>query len=62
MRVIVKIQKIKIQSHHVRITPEDIVPDVDMASREMRITPPKGLLELNSRSDKRSKKERHAMV
>lgn len=41
---------------------EDIVPDVDMASREMRITPPKGLLELNSRSDKRSKKERHAMV
>lgn len=41
---------------------EDIVPDVDMASREMRITPSKGLLELNSRSDKRSKKERHAMV
>lgn len=41
---------------------EDIVPDVDMASREMRITPPKGLLELNSRSNKRSKKERHAMV
>lgn len=41
---------------------EDIVPDVDMASREMWITPPKGLLELNSRSDKRSKKERHAMV
>ncbi|PWZ12491.1 Thiosulfate/3-mercaptopyruvate sulfurtransferase 2 [Zea mays] len=41
---------------------EDIVPDVDMGSREMRITPPKGLLELNSRSDKRSKKERHAMV
>jgi hypothetical protein len=28
----------------------------------MRITPSKGLLELNSRSDKRSKKERHAMV
>lgn len=41
---------------------EDIVPDVDMASREMWITPPKGLLELNSRSDKRSKKERRAMV
>ncbi|XP_066368176.1 uncharacterized protein [Miscanthus floridulus] len=40
---------------------EDIVPDVDMASREMWITPPKGLLELNSRSDKRSKKERRAM-
>ncbi|PWZ19554.1 Ribosome maturation factor RimM [Zea mays] len=40
---------------------EDIVPDVDMASREMRITPPKGLLELNSRADKRSKKERRAM-
>ncbi|PAN18109.1 hypothetical protein PAHAL_3G179000 [Panicum hallii] len=40
---------------------EDIVPDVDMESREMWITPPKGLLELNSRSDKRSKKERRAM-
>lgn len=41
---------------------ENIVPDVDMESREMWITPPKGLLELNSRSDKRSKKERRAMV
>lgn len=40
---------------------EDIVPDVDMESREMWITPPKGLLELNSRSDKRSKKERRVM-
>ncbi|CAN6359123.1 unnamed protein product [Urochloa humidicola] len=40
---------------------EDIVPDVDMESREMWITPPKGLLELNSRSDNRSKKERRAM-
>ncbi|CAL4894877.1 unnamed protein product [Urochloa decumbens] len=40
---------------------EDIVPDVDMENREMWITPPKGLLELNSRSDKRSKKERRAM-
>ncbi|KAB8100616.1 hypothetical protein EE612_031191 [Oryza sativa] len=41
---------------------EDIVPDIDMESREMWITPPKGLLELNARSDKRSKKERRAMV
>lgn len=41
---------------------EDIVPDVDMENREMRITPPKGLLDLNARSDKRSKKERRAMV
>ncbi|KAK3134815.1 hypothetical protein QOZ80_5BG0411040 [Eleusine coracana subsp. coracana] len=40
---------------------QDIVPDVDMEKREMWITPPKGLLELNSRSDKRSKKERRAM-
>ncbi|OEL25907.1 putative 16S rRNA-processing protein RimM [Dichanthelium oligosanthes] len=40
---------------------ENIVPDVDMESREMWITPPKGLLELNLRSDKRSKKERRAM-
>uniref|UniRef100_A0A0D9WJT6 RimM N-terminal domain-containing protein n=1 Tax=Leersia perrieri TaxID=77586 RepID=A0A0D9WJT6_9ORYZ len=40
---------------------EDIVPDVDVESREMWITPPKGLLELNARSDKRSKKERRAM-
>jgi hypothetical protein len=41
---------------------EEIVPVVDMEKREMWITPPKGLLELNSRSDKRSKKERRAMV
>uniref|UniRef100_J3M9S8 RimM N-terminal domain-containing protein n=1 Tax=Oryza brachyantha TaxID=4533 RepID=J3M9S8_ORYBR len=40
---------------------EDIVPDINMESREMWITPPKGLLELNARSDKRSKKERRAM-
>ncbi|XP_021685587.2 uncharacterized protein LOC110668570 isoform X2 [Hevea brasiliensis] len=37
---------------------EAIVPDVDMTRREMWITPPKGLLELNIRSDERSKKER----
>jgi hypothetical protein len=40
---------------------QDIVPDVDMESREMWITPPKGLLEINTRPD-RSKKERRAMV
>ncbi|KAH6825580.1 hypothetical protein C2S53_017552 [Perilla frutescens var. hirtella] len=37
---------------------EAIVPTVDMGKREMLITPPKGLLELNVRSDTRSKKER----
>ncbi|XP_038710833.1 uncharacterized protein LOC120005208 isoform X3 [Tripterygium wilfordii] len=37
---------------------EAIVPDVDMIRRELQITPPKGLLELNFRSDDRSKKER----
>lgn len=37
---------------------EAIVPDVDMSRREMQVTPPKGLLELNLRSDERSKKER----
>ncbi|KAK7399729.1 hypothetical protein VNO78_10918 [Psophocarpus tetragonolobus] len=37
---------------------EAIVPDVDMKRREMHITPPKGLLELNLRFDERSKKER----
>ncbi|KAI3681067.1 hypothetical protein L6452_35849 [Arctium lappa] len=37
---------------------EAIVPHVDMNKREMMITPPKGLLELNIRSDERSKKER----
>lgn len=40
---------------------EAIVPDVDMAKREMWITPPKGLLELNIRSDDRSKKERRQL-
>ncbi|PKU73429.1 uncharacterized protein LOC110093368 isoform X1 [Dendrobium catenatum] len=38
-----------------------IVPDIDMERREMIITPPKGLLELNLRSDMRSKKERRQM-
>ncbi|XP_011096478.2 uncharacterized protein LOC105175663 [Sesamum indicum] len=37
---------------------ESIVPTVDLEKREMLITPPKGLLELNIRSDERSKKER----
>lgn len=41
---------------------EAIVPDVDADRREMQITPPKGLLELNLRSDVRSKKERRQMV
>lgn len=41
---------------------EAIVPDVDIDNREMYITPPKGLLELNIRSDTRSKKERRLMV
>lgn len=40
---------------------EAIVPDVDMHNREMMITPPKGLLELNLRSDERSKKERRQL-
>ncbi|KAI9127207.1 hypothetical protein K1719_001766 [Acacia pycnantha] len=40
---------------------EEIVPDVDMTRREMHIKPPKGLLELNLRSDERSKKERHQL-
>ncbi|KAK8957904.1 hypothetical protein KSP39_PZI001529 [Platanthera zijinensis] len=40
---------------------EAIVPEVDKERREMIITPPKGLLELNLRSDTRSKKERHQM-
>ena len=40
---------------------QDIVPDVDMESREMWITPPKGLLEINTRPE-RSKKDRRAMV
>lgn len=41
---------------------EAIVPDVDMKKREMHITPPKGLLELNLRFDERSKKERRQLV
>jgi hypothetical protein len=41
---------------------EAIVPDVNMNEREMRITPPKGLLELNLRQDERSKKERRELV
>ncbi|BAT73560.1 hypothetical protein LR48_Vigan01g038000 [Vigna angularis] len=40
---------------------EAIVPDVDMKRREMHITPPKGLLELNLRFDGRSKKERRQL-
>ena len=41
---------------------EEIVPDVDLGRREMHITPPKGLLELNLRFDERSKKERRLLV
>lgn len=41
---------------------EAIVPEVDTDKREMRITPPKGLLELNLRTDMRSKKERRQLV
>ncbi|KAK9048162.1 hypothetical protein SSX86_032875 [Deinandra increscens subsp. villosa] len=40
---------------------EAIVPYVDLDKREMIITPPKGLLELNVRSDERSKKERRQL-
>ncbi|KAA0057091.1 hypothetical protein IC582_029246 [Cucumis melo] len=40
---------------------EAIVPIVDLQRREIKITPPKGLLELNFRSDKRSKKERRQL-
>ncbi|KAG5025252.1 hypothetical protein JHK86_021166 [Glycine max] len=40
---------------------EAIVPDVDMKRRQMHITPPKGLLELNLRFDDRSKKERRQL-
>ncbi|XP_019461426.1 PREDICTED: uncharacterized protein LOC109360772 [Lupinus angustifolius] len=40
---------------------EAIVPDVDTKRREMHITPPKGLLELNLRYDERSKKERRQL-
>ncbi|KAI3969479.1 hypothetical protein MKX01_020040 [Papaver californicum] len=38
-----------------------IVPDVDTDRKEMQITPPKGLLQLNLRSDVRSKKERRQL-
>lgn len=41
---------------------EAIVPTVDLSKREMLITPPKGLLELNIRADERSKKERRQLV
>lgn len=41
---------------------EAIVPYVDMNRREMQITPPKGLLELNLRLDEKSKKERRQLV
>ncbi|MCD7457381.1 hypothetical protein HAX54_035004 [Datura stramonium] len=37
---------------------EAIVPNIDLSKREMLITPPKGLLELNIRADERSKKKR----
>ncbi|KAG9146067.1 hypothetical protein Leryth_024542 [Lithospermum erythrorhizon] len=40
---------------------EAIVPDVDLNKGEMLITPPKGLLELNIRSDEKSKKERRQL-
>ncbi|KAL6546432.1 hypothetical protein OROMI_022153 [Orobanche minor] len=40
---------------------QSIVPIVDMEEREMLITPPNGLLELNIRSDDRSKKERREL-
>ncbi|KAL3616951.1 hypothetical protein CASFOL_039345 [Castilleja foliolosa] len=40
---------------------EAIVPIVDVEKREMMITPPKGLLELNIRSSDKSKKERREL-
>ncbi|KAE8696444.1 mitochondrial import inner membrane translocase subunit TIM50-like [Hibiscus syriacus] len=40
---------------------EEIVPNVDLKRREMLITPPRGLLELNVRTDERSKKERRQL-
>ncbi|XP_059439372.1 uncharacterized protein LOC132171970 [Corylus avellana] len=40
---------------------EAIVPGVDKNRREMQITPPQGLLELNLRFDERSKKERRQL-
>lgn len=41
---------------------EAIVPNVDLNKREMLITPPKGLLDLNIRTHERSKKERRQIV
>lgn len=41
---------------------EPIVPVVDLENREMLITPPKGLLELNIRTHEKSKKERRELV
>lgn len=41
---------------------KEIVPDIDMNKRVIQITPPKGLLELNSRSDSKTKKERSLLV
>lgn len=41
---------------------EAIVPIVNTIKREMFITPPKGLLQLNLRADERSKKERRQLV
>ncbi|KAE8720035.1 16S rRNA processing protein RimM family, putative isoform 2 [Hibiscus syriacus] len=41
---------------------EEIVPNVDLNRREMLITPPMGLLELNVRTDERSWKERRQLV
>ncbi|GMH15494.1 hypothetical protein Nepgr_017335 [Nepenthes gracilis] len=38
-----------------------IVPDVDMNKRELHITPPMGLLQLNLRSGERTKKERRLL-
>ncbi|VFQ60297.1 unnamed protein product [Cuscuta campestris] len=40
---------------------ESIVPDVDLSKKEMLITPPKGLLELNIRSHEKPKKERRQL-
>ncbi|XP_074269723.1 uncharacterized protein LOC141592793 [Silene latifolia] len=40
---------------------EAIVPVVDLEKREMQISPPKGLLELNIRTNEKSKKERRLL-
>lgn len=53
----------KVSDHRVLIPfVKAIVPVVDTEKREMHITPPKGLLELNLRFDERSKKERRLIV